>query len=303
MLSREHCPAVDNYSDWGFGEMFTRSSTDTFAPDGFFDPEITDSLMRARCVEIEGPVKNLVINGNEFEHSALQSIDFQLASDDSLSDNYFSAVSIIGNRFSNCYTSAIDLSEFSGSYQDIEVTNNSFDLDPYFLRAESRSTNGTWGSSTTSVGVSASNVEGIKIKGNTFKNCSAGYIQGSANPKTEVSGNTFVGEPSDGVNSGTFSTSNKGVGLFPSELKNPDSTLFYVNSDPSSTSYGESFEQPEKSYSGSGAPRSSFYFSGQTLFARGYLESEGFVNLALKRVKSGTGNVIGTDWIEVKASV
>jgi hypothetical protein len=56
------------------------------------------------------------------------------------------------------------------------------------------------------------------------------------------------------------------------------------------------YTQPEKTASGSRAPTQSYYFKGQFIPSRaGDVDGE-FTSLGLRRITSGTGNVIGTDW-------
>ena len=295
-------PAVTNYSDWGFGRMFTRFSTDTFAPDGFVDPEIPESAMSARCVEIEGPLKDATFQDNSFFHNSAQIVDFQVSDGGTISDNYWNNVRFIGNTFSNCTGRALDFTDSENTSQNVLVKGNYFDLDPLQVGG-SRSTNGTWGSAVNCVGVYAFDVSGVQIVDNIFKNCGSPYIQGSASASIYKKNNRFVGEPAANVSAGTHSTSNKGLGLFPSEVLECPSQLIYEDSDPASATYGQLLEQPARRVSGTTPPTLGFYFEGQLVFTNAGSLQTGFKEFAYRRLTTGTGNVSGTDWEQLEARI
>jgi hypothetical protein len=299
---RRTLPAVANYSDWGFGRMFTRFSTDTFAPDGFVDPEILETYLSVRPVEIEGPLKNSTFRDNYFEHSCLEVVDFQAAEGGTIADGYYSGLRFLNNVFKNCSTKAIDLAPATGTTQDILFKGNLFDLDP-LLVATNRQADGSWSSASNSVAIYVSDVSGIKIIDNVFMNLASPYIQGSVTEFIVKFNNTFVGEPVAGATAGAFNSGSKGVGLYPEEIKSPTSILIYQDSDPLSGTYGTMFDQPVRRVSGGTPPSSGFYFAGEFLPSDDGVEGGGLVTLGHRRLTSGTGSIVNTDWKELRASV
>jgi hypothetical protein len=299
---RRTLPPVTNYSDWGFGGIFTRFSTDTFAPTGFADPEILESYMRVRPVEIKGPVSRLEFKGNTIDHTATDCIDFILGTGQTAANFDCNEMVFSGNIFRNARSRGIDLAIYDGTEQDILMENNIFDLDP-LMDGTNRQADGSWANGTDCVAIQATDVKGVKILRNTFKNCSAPYLQGSVTAFIVKYGNAFIGEPFAGVTVGAFSASSKGVGIYPNEILEPSSNLIYVNSDPQSGTYGEMFSQPVRRVAGPSAPSTGFYFLGEFLPANGGVTSGGETEMGYRRLTTGAGNVLNTDWEVLKANV
>lgn len=295
-------PAVSNYTDWGFGEMFTRFSTDSFAPNGFANPQILEAYMQCRPVEIEGPLKNCVFRDNYFEHSCLDAVSFQAEDGKTITDNYYTGVRFLNNVFKNCSGRAMNLTDANNTSQDILFKGNLFDLDPLFS-ANSRNANGSWTGVAECVGIYASNVDGVQIIDNVFMNMEAPYIQGASTSTIFKFNNTFVGEPVAGATTGVYNVGNKGLGIYPEEVKDATSSFIYRDSDPTSPNYGSLLAQQEKRVSGNLAPSSGYYFDGQFIPSDDGTLDVGLVTLGHRRLTSGTGTVAGTDWLELKASV
>jgi hypothetical protein len=93
------------------------------------------------------------------------------------------------------------------------------------------------------------------------------------------------------------------VGIYPNEILEPSSNLIYVNSDPQSGTYGEMFSQPVRRVAGPSAPSTGFYFLGEFLPANGGVTSGGETEMGYRRLTTGAGNVLNTDWEVLKANV
>lgn len=297
-------PAVANYSDWGFGTMFTRFATDTFAPSGFVDPEITDTLLECNGVRIEGPVRNFYIQNNVFDHGGIYGVWPILSRlDVSVTDLYWDNVIIENNMFSN-FSIGVFLSPFfTGTFQDITVRQNRFNGDPLLKHAGREkvagANTGGWLSQNQCVAVSASNVKGTKILENEFKNVSVPYLAGSEIRKTIRNRNTFIGQPASGITPNLFSTLNKGIGLFPSEVLDDNSFFVYENSDPRNADYRDYAEQPESYVSGSTPPTYGFFFSGEFVRTRFSTATDGIFVTGFRRKTTGDSHTLGVDWDKV----
>ncbi len=299
---RRTLPSVTNYSDWGFGGIFTRFSTDTFAPTGFADPEILESYMSVRPVEFKGPISKLEFKGNTVDHTSTNCVDFLLGTGQTAASFDCNEMVFSGNIFRNARSRGINLGIYNATEQDILIENNIFDLDP-LLSGVSRQADGSWANGTDCVAIQATNVKGVKILRNTFKNCSAPYLQGGVTEYIVKYGNTFIGEPFAGVTVGVFNASNRGVGIYPNEILDPSSNLIYVNSNPQSGTYGEMFIQPVRRVAGSSAPPTGFYFLGEFLPANSGVTAGGETEIGYRRLTTGAGNVLNTDWERLKANV
>ena len=204
-------PAVTNYSDWGFGEMFVR-----FTPTGYLDPEVTETLLALIPLQIEGPCKQLKVSNNYFAGSGVNSIRFKKLTEAAATlDNDLSDVEISDNELLDASSSGIVFTSYSPTTQDIVIKNNTINPDN-FIKSTSRVESvgvatGGWVSQTSVIGVDYTGINGIILKSNTYKNCSLPSRNGGTGV-AQVSDETLVCEPTV---SG-FSTSNLGVGTIPS---------------------------------------------------------------------------------------
>ena len=297
IVARE-LPAAANYSDYGFGEMFTRFSTDLFAPTGFVDPEITDTLLQSMPLEVRGALSNCEICGNNFAGSSTTSIKFSAPTNGgAVSDMDLRNVTISDNIFSDCTSYAVDMVDYSGTTQDVMFSKNKFDCDPYFRSSGRDNTagvySGGWTSQTTCLGIEASNLNGLKIYDNEFKNCSLPVRQGGTANNIRKRRNVVYSQP---VAVG-YNILNLGVGTIQEGYQDEFETV-YTDCDPTSANYGSVLAQTDTT--GAGNPSSGFYTAG-------YVFRVNAVNTVVKnsvnqsifayiRLTTGTGHVLGVDW-------
>lgn len=300
-IVRRTLPSVVNYSDWGYGQVFTRFSTDLFAPNGFTDPQITDTAISMQSVEVEGPCSDLTIENNDFSCSGTFNIWFKkLTEAVSVLDYDLRNINIRDNDLIDASTRNVNLSDYSGTKQNVVIERNLIDCDPYLKHVNRVDLgggvlSGGWTAQTVCVGIYTSNVDNTEIRGNKFKNCSDAYIQGSSGATIPKIDNVIYAQP---ISIG-FSTSNLGVGSIPNDMQT-EAKLVYMDSDPASITYSDVLERTEYVVSGSSAPSAGFYMAGIFVKSRNITPTtkngqtqaiHGF-----KRLTTGNGHIDGTDW-------
>jgi hypothetical protein len=308
-------PAVTNYSDWGFGKMFSRfQNTGVGSPpagyivNGEVDPQIEDANLRVRSLEIRDGIQDSLIDSNLFEGSGLECVRF-LAEQTTAADNQIINLTFKDNILRDFRSVGVDLTtDYANTTQSILFEGNTIDGDPFFQDTTARGTSGagydgTWIASGACIGLNLTDVSGCNLFRNSFKNVSNPYLLGSGQLTKGVrEGNLLYGEPANGVAVNTFSTSNKGIGQYPTDMQYENS-LVRVDSDPQSATYGHILVNGAKTTSGSAAPTEGYFFIGQWVPTRNASEVAGETVLGYRRKTNGDGHVLGTDWEELKANV
>jgi len=280
---------VENYSDYGYGELFDRTVT------GFWeDPVINDSSAIVHGILIGSAVDSLSITNNHIQ--GLQYSGITLVN--SLTSNMLD--------FTNCIISEnrlIDVRGFGlyitglGSGQgssQIMINNNIFDIDPYFKNPNHNSNN-TWALTNASYGINASNLMGLYASGNVFKNCSTTGLENFSNI-IYPSGKNFIYADftSGGLND--FGT-NKGVRIIPAIA---NTLVIPISGDPTSPNYGKilnsvvtsSFSQPNNGYYIRGT-----FVENANPTVLGSSPNQYIVSGWI-RLTTGNSHVANTDWIE-----
>ncbi len=176
----------------------------------------------------------------------------------------------------------------------LDVEDNDFDLDPFF-HSSGRGTNGTWTSATAGPSALLSNETNaspgvsVKWKNNKVRNASEDMnIDPSVTPAASVivdsEGNTDYMQP---VTVGTFSASNKGIGL-----GHAAGTKFVIlDSDPTSATFGQVLFAPPQAVSS--IPTTGWWAAGDFVSSLNPATSG---LLGYMRLTTGQTNVAGTDW-------
>lgn len=255
-----------NYSSLGYGLLFNRA--------GWLDPALTAQLLtNGWGITLRGSVRNALITGNVVAGMRTGS-GFRISGSSTKLRN----VRIANNIVSDCgagFTSHTDIT----TYQDVQLIGNAFDLDPY-LKHANRSTAGTWTSTTSPTGVLCNSTTGITIEGNTFKN--AQRITDGSN--VSINGNVIYADPA----ATGYSASNKGVGNCPAA--GPQYWYVIENSDPTSSSFNTVSNFCARQTTA--IPSTGKYVTGMFV-----ADASTGTGLGWKRITTGTGHVLSTDWV------
>jgi hypothetical protein len=206
-------------------------------------------------------------------------------------------VNVRGNRFFRIAQYAVDLESGAVRRGMFLLEGNFFDLDPY-LENSQHNANGTWTLTTTQFGSVANtfNWDGpFFFVGNTFRNCHQ-IIRGGGNGRVVYAGNTYIMQPGSGFthNNGGFNgATNRGIG-FPNGALDPTARILWEDSDPTSATYGQVTHASGRAVAGS--PGGSTVLAGIT--GDLWLNTDSTLGgiVGYRRLTTGTGNAIGTDW-------
>ena len=159
-------PAATNFSDWGYGERFTRW--------GFDDPAITDARFSRYMMSFNGSFDGLVCYLGTLTCGDTDNGEGVRLNGTTVDDRYRN-VKFIGGLIDRVYRG---FSSDSGSlhYQDIAIQGVSIDCDPDRTNSGRVSTSGNhnkWSavSVATCTGIYLPQLAGLTIKNNTFSNC------------------------------------------------------------------------------------------------------------------------------------
>ena len=306
-------PAVTNYSDWGFGKMFSRfqntgigSPPPNYIVDGEADPEIENANLRVRSLEIRDGIQDSLIDSNTFEGSGIAAVRF-IAEQTTASDNDISNLTFKDNVIRDFRSTGVDLAtDYTGTTQSITFEGNTIDGDPFFQdtsgrRQVSSKYDGSWVASGACTGLSLSLVSGCNILRNHFKNVSNPYLLGSGQLTSGVrEGNLLYGEPANGIASNVFSQANKGIGQYPTDMQ-WENSLVRVKSDPTSADYGKPLVNGAKTTSGSSVPTEGYFFVGTTIPVRRATTVNSATVFAFRRLTNSDNHVAGVDWEQLTA--
>lgn len=271
---------VAKYSDYGFGPRLSRS--------GWVDPSITLADMMECGIEISACGNGLSVESNKIDGCIdCLSIISGAAVNGAAIRNY----RVIGNIFRAWRSSAVTMA-FNGT---LDLGHNIFDGDPYHQSVH-RTANGGWDATNfrlhraVSVITSTSNVS-VNAYENTFKNLGVPLFNSVTNsPNYEgmtFRANLMVCDP--------FTTGhhadNRGIGFVP-RANQIDARVIIEDSNPSSTTFKRVLNVPV-TFSAA-LPSSGKYLAGCFVTSTDASSTYGW-----KRITTGSGHVLGTDWIAV----
>jgi parallel beta-helix repeat protein len=265
------------FSTFGRGSIFVRG--------GWSDPTLTTAQIgQSIGVTIsQGYVKNVLISNNVFSGLAggVSVSSFQRVTGLTIRNNIFWDILSYG-FLTNPGSTGKPLRAY--------IENNLFDMDPLHSNSN-RGANGTWLANGNPTGILFQSGDGgIVIRGNVFRNLCRDSDQDSGALGTTAlwEGNYLEADP---VTMGSFSTSNKGVGVV---RRNAGVALIQCDSDPASATYGKVL-----TFGGSGSnsiPTTGKYLTGAWVRNTAAAFSSGSLTLGWQRLTTGTGHVSGTDW-------
>jgi|AntRauTorckE5430_2_1112549.scaffolds.fasta_scaffold00152_30 hypothetical protein len=301
-------PAVDNYSDWGYGKMFSRFKDTEVVPgyivDGEADPVILDQHLSARSLEIRDGLQQSLIVDNTFDGTGQEGVKFRVGRL-TKADFHYRDLVFKNNIIRDFRKVGVDLdSDYNDTVQDITFEDNNFNGDPYFKNTDRDGFGGTLTGGWTTLGdcrgINSTRLRGLTVTRNTFSNVSLSYSFGSTKNQNLILNNFIVGEPSSDpdISPTSFSTSHKGVGLYPGDM-DYEATLVYTDSDPLSATYSEKLVQQFKSVEFN-PPSSGYYFRGQNIVARNSSVTDGNILFGYRRATYGTGHVLNVDWVPLR---
>ena len=264
------------------GNIVLANGTDQLQPTTI-DDQSHAYWYRSYGIQYGGPVKGLKISNNYiYGYQVGMFIDTSTNRED---------VKIYGNTLERL-VNGINFN-LSGStlYQtDIDIHNNTFDIDPYLEALDRTATDGTWINPTIGNYCAIGNYlsRGIKCTQNIFKNCKSPLSTTALTNAITLFKNNFMhGDPA-GL---------KGVGKFINPL---DNEVIYTDSDPSSATFGNilsSFQTEATTQPTSGA-----WIKGQMVKNSNIaVDVNNKVLIGWRRLTTGTTNV-ASDWSPVYES-
>ena len=282
-------PTTTSYSAWGFGTKFDRGVS------GFINnPAVTSADFQVHGIMCRGPVNGLQICNNTIRGmgTGYTAVLLYVSGTSNIQD--YANTTIDSNTIIDCPgvgISCTDVGSGTGAKQ-IYITNNTFDIDPFF-RASIHNADNTWATVGTSLALQLISNVGVVVGGNIFKNCADPGIATAS--VTETSPNIIY---SDFVGSGN-NAGNKGVRNLPSALSN---IIIPIVGDPTSATFGNVLNTIVSQ--SSSMPTSGKYLYGHFVkkppALSGSVGSQHLVQ-GWTRTTTGSNHVLYTDWYEVTA--
>lgn len=291
-------PATAQYTSWGYGQSFRNN--------GFVDPDLSAGFEFGSIgILLSGPILSTHISGNYI--GAVSSL-VQL---NSVSSSRLKLLKFDGNTCVRWKNHGISLETSSQKYGFVDITNNTFDGDPYFESAN-RTTpiDGTWSSGAqTPTIVDAVNFTGVRVAGNSFRNVNQISHTSGANP-IEYSGNSYRYEPASADVIGTSSNNgNKGIRSH-SGMQDMQARVMWEDSTPTSATYGQVLGV--QIGGATAMPTSGYFVTGQFVFNLGVATATQtleagttdptpqYTLIGWKRLTTGNAHVLNTDWRELR---
>lgn len=285
--------SVAQYSSFGYGQLFDRVTT------GFWsDPAFNDSSELTHGIVFSSAINGLNISNNIISGTSFTGIILNNSYSTNILDYTNCSVSrntIVDVKGIGLY---INGSGSGTGASQISITDNIFDIDPYFKNAGHNSNN-TWAATTSTYGMYANFAIGLMLSGNTFKNCAnTGLGIGST---TYASGANYI--YADFTSGGLNDTgTNLGVRLIP-EVANL--VVIPINGDPTSATYGQI--RNTVLLSSNSQPSSGYYIRGSfvkraTPTIAGTAPSQ-YVVTGYWRLTTGNAHVANTDWVETRSLI
>lgn len=280
-LIRRTAKAVVKYSDYGFGTRLWQGIA--------FDPAISEAQLRQyNGIAVFNGVWGLAIQDNQIEHYFVG-----VSLGPALSDFDWRSVKVSRNIITDCCNRCVQL-ESSSFRNDVQITGNTLDGDPYRYNANSN-ISGHYAANGLPRGVDIGNCIGVEVSNNTIRNV-AEALASNFQDKNRVVNNLLECTP---VAIG-FSTGNKGIGVIP--VAGPRFKFRVVNADPTSGVAGQLInEQLEES---NVIPSAGVYVTGAFVknSAIPAIDANNMVIIGWTRITTGSSHVPGTDWAINRAS-
>jgi polygalacturonase len=286
---------VAAFSDFGYGQRNSQGIYYNYAV-----PE--NHLLPYHVIIFEGQFENVVVSNNTIKDARGNGIIFAPFSGADPNDQpsrYLKNILVTSNLIYNCYDisgihvqdSGIDSA--SNSF-DVTISNNVINCDPYRLNSNSNN-DGTYIAGTSPIGILSNWGRGLKIIGNTFKNCcqTIANFSGGAVVRDNVA---HCGKPTGFY----FNAANKGIGV----IVDGGQISEYIIEDSDPTS-GVPYLQVSSAMQQAALamPTTGWYIRGS--FVRNYapsIDANGMVIMGWVRLTSNNTHVAGVDWAVARVS-
>lgn len=287
-------PAVTTVSQWGYasssGGIWVGNNGDG---SGFYNGAIAETALNAVGISIDPALWNSRISFNTIQTTGAAGVEFR--NTETVNHLDFNGLRIEGNKITDYISYGIALSS-SSTKQRILIKDNEFDADPRHVHANRKTgpRDGSWLASGAPYGVWTSNVDGLTVVGNHFRNLAMPLEDAGSGRMNVVRGNYCYSDPSV-LN---FSTSNKGVG---SILRTGiEGRFLHIHEDcnPTSGTYGQVLSIPHVALHA--MPTTGTFVQGHFVYNSDPAAGE---YLGWIRLTTGSGNVLNTDWKVVGAIV
>lgn len=280
-------PAVSAISDWGFGSLWSGNQLS-----GSYTGAVAEADLNIDGIIFHSTIKHAIIESNIISTTGKKSIYFDVGS--TPADRIFEDFTIRGNKFSDFSEYGIFWPGSSLSTQDIRIVGNDFDADPRFVNAN-RGANGTWQASTTPIGIYAALLSGTTIIQNEFKNLAICISEGGTAVNTKLH-NIFKCNPS----TIGFSTSNEGIGTV---IRSGEQVKYIIeDGNPTSATFGKILSTTL--FDSNTLPTTGKYVAGHVVHCTnptvGGTAGSQYIITGWIRTTVGTGNVLNTDWRELR---
>jgi hypothetical protein len=279
---------LNTISDGGYGKGWARS--------GYADADFkgtiftalpadlkTEVKYRTTGIDIGGAIDGMLVEGNHI-YGYRRGINF------GETNSYYRKVKVLGNTVYRVQTGLLVNTTSTTPFEaDIEIRNNTFDIDPY-LESEDRTPvaetvkDGKWqvGNATLYSAIIAVKAKGIKIEGNTFKNCKT-IVHRDSTTVAFVKNNYYHYNPSN----------NSGIGTVMNLLQN---NVVYTDCTPSSPTFGNTLTNGI--YESASIPTTGYYTAGEVVRNT---SATGIVNYASTlygwlRLTTGNTHSSSADW-------
>ena len=283
-------PSAASYSAWGFGDVFTTA--------GFTDPVVNEADFAMSGVCLMGDMSDAVVGDNSIIGFRAGAGIFLRRTGTGLADRKFENVRIVANHVSDCGKGVAHNQE-TVAHWDIDLANNSFDLDPYHVHAHRKQPiDGTWveqaqgRNPAACIAIDIGDVRGWRVRANRFKNCYSAFPvlpEETVWANIDGLGNTVDCQPAGDY----YNALNRGVAylhIWPEGLIHRN-----VGCDPRDTTFGKLINTPLNVFYAK--PATGFYMRGhliRNIGANGVGNIFGWV----KQI-SGEGN---TNWATISAT-
>lgn len=279
-------PEATNYSDWSYGERFTRY--------GYDDPAVADANFADHGIYFRGQFDGAVVSGNEARGYISGSGIFLSGT---AADMAYRNFLISANNIKNC-RDPLGTDAAVAHYQDITVIGNILDADPYRVQSERDKTTGDHGkwtdvTSSAPACIDFNHLRGVKVINNVLMNAANPWLlEGGAVEAivhNTIRGNIGVVDFVNGTAASTTDAANRGLG----RIHRAGPMITYEIRDLNPANYGTTYNQTRAGmlHVSSTIPTTGYYVIGHKCdrVAGGYWY----------RLTTGTAHVLSTDWVLV----
>jgi hypothetical protein len=286
------------FSSYGYGQLLFRNAGGT--TQGYADPTVTDAMFACQGIGVSGPNRSVQINNNNlFGNSVGAYIGIYLFANNNVQNKIVSSnINISNNIISDCPGIAALTVNYptTNNAVYVNITNNVFDLDPFFRNANHNSNN-TWVNDNDCIAINLSNrIIAGSITENHFKNCST-VRSGGGVPAYFGKNYAYFNFTGTSVYDGV--ATNVGIRNVPSY---PQMVCMIIDGDPTSATFGQIITAPYSTWDM--MPTTGRYCTNHVVInsipvIQGTAGNR-YVVTGWVRLTNGSGHVLNTDWAEMR---